>query len=235
MAQADWTELKGSIDPLVLRREIVTSSVVAMPSLAADHAIGFNSGANFVHGVSALASASTFASAGHGAQITGVVQRGVSGGASGWSAFLFAQAGGPDVADSAYMLGLADGNPSRIVLAKRPIGLGLADSPPGTNGVLRRSAIDFANIGDWVHLKLEAIVEPNGDVLLRAKKNNVLAHGVNSPVWDDILGMDDFVDDNLAVNSRSNPLTSGLMGFGTRMDDVQRRTYFYWITTAAQP
>ena len=85
--------------------------------------------------------------------------------------FTIVQAG-PSVNDSAYMLGLSNADPARIVLAKRPLELGLEDAPRGEAGVLARS-VDTFGIGEWVHMKLEVIVQPSGDVTIGARRNNI--------------------------------------------------------------
>jgi hypothetical protein len=44
--------------------------------------------------------------------------------------------GGSSVNDSAYIFGLSDADPSRLVLRKGPLAEGLSDVDPGSNAVL---------------------------------------------------------------------------------------------------
>ncbi|MDO8944844.1 MAG: hypothetical protein Q7U75_16810, partial [Desulfobacterales bacterium] len=91
---------------------------------------------------------------------------------------------------------------------------------------------------EWVHLRLDAIVQASGDVVLRAYTNNLLAHPLNVPagwVWEPIVFEDGwvgqfsdgyFIDDSIGVNSGSVPLTSGYPGFCFRTKEAGRRYYF---------
>jgi hypothetical protein len=136
------------------------------------------------------------------------------------------------VRDSGYLLGLSDEDPHRIVLKKGPLALGVgeADGP----GVLLRSGESFAQ-GSWLHLRLDAIVNDNGDVVLQAFRNDLTQHPLGtSPDWREIPGMPRFVDDQLAVNTGSQPYTSGRGGFGFVVRDVTRRAYFDHLELARQ-
>lgn len=66
--------------------------------------------------------------------------------------------------DSAYLLGLSDDDPHRIVLGKGAVTVGLptADGP----GVLLKSSASFTQ-ATWLHLRLDVIVNTNGDVVLK--------------------------------------------------------------------
>ena len=118
------------------------------------------------------------------------------------------------------------GDPHHIVLRKGALSDGLPDLVPGTQGVLRRSTATFA-AGTWLHLRLDMIVNQNGDVLLQVFQNDLVAHPVGTaPSWQAVPGMDQFIDDALAVNSGSQPFTSGRAGFAFFTKDVTRRGVF---------
>jgi hypothetical protein len=81
--------------------------------------------------------------------------------------------------------------------------------------------------GTWLHLRLDVIVNPNGDVVLKVFQNDLVAHPLDAPPsWELVPGMVEFIDDHLAINSGSQPLTSGRGGFGASVRDVTRRVYF---------
>jgi hypothetical protein len=111
--------------------------------------------------------------------------------------------------DQAYILGLSDNDPSNIVLMKTSIGGGL--DPTQTTLILKISSDSFL-WDTWIHLRLDSIVNPNGDVVLKCFKNN-LKNLCTTPVWEPITGMADFVDDSLGIASSSNPLGGGYGGF----------------------
>jgi len=124
------------------------------------------------------------------------------------------------------LLGLGDGDPHHIVLRKGMLSTGLPDVVPGTQGVLRRSSATFA-LGTWLHLRLDMVVNQNGDVLLQVFQNDLAAHPIGTaPLWAAVPGMDEFIDDALEVNSGSPAFTSGRAGFGFFTKDVTRRSFF---------
>jgi hypothetical protein len=129
------------------------------------------------------------------------------------------------VTDSAYLLGVSDADPGYLVLAKRRITDGIVGAAPGSLGVLKRSTQTFA-IDTWHHLRLDAVINTNGDVVLNVFRNDLALHDVASPVWSAVPGLEQFIDDSLGANSGSLPFTSGRMGFGGRFADTGRRIYF---------
>jgi hypothetical protein len=159
-----------------------------------------------------------------GGSIRGCVQRGPSGGATGFSPFFFLCGQGNSVNDAAYLLGLSDDDPHRIVLRKGVLSSGIPNSE-GPN-VLLASGESFT-LGTWLHLRLDVIVNLNGDVVLRVFKNDLSTHPLGTaPAWQSIAGMADFIDDATGINSGSQPFTSGRGGFGVMVNDVTRRAFF---------
>jgi hypothetical protein len=78
-----------------------------------------------------------------------------------------------------------------------------------------------------IHLRLDVIVNTNGDVVLKVFQNDLSAHALGTaPDWQPVSGMVEFIDDHLGINSGSQPLTSGRGGFGFSVKDVTRRAYF---------
>jgi hypothetical protein len=157
-----------------------------------------------------------------GGSIRGAVKRAVSAGPLGFSPFLFIGLQGSAGSDQGYLLGLSDNDPHSIMLRKGSPAGGL--DPAGT-GILRVGASTFVP-DTWVHLRLDMIVNPNGDVVLKVFQNNLAANPVTAPVWTTVSGMSDFIDDALAVNSGSAPLVGGRVGFGFQTADLQRRGFF---------
>lgn len=233
MASADWTFISDTLDASTVARNVVTSGVVAMPNGGGSFCYGMNSRVVATGVVALFTNLANFAPTTKGGKITGAIQRGVSGGLTGFAPFLFICLGGTSSADNCYQLGLGDSDASHIILRKGAPGLGLPDNAPGTNGVLRRST-DAVLLNAWTHLRLDAIKEPSGDVLLKCFMSNLGANAVTAPVWTAIPGMADFTDDSLGINTGSAPLTSGRMGFGMYVSDTARRCYFDQITADRQ-
>lgn len=222
MSEADWSYLNQGLDVATVDRGVTAG--VARPPGGGSFLFGFNSLAATTGAVALFANLASFAPMAKGGSIRGVLQRGVGGGATGFSPFLYLCGQGSSVNDSAYLLGLSDDDPHRIVLRKGAIiaGLPTSDGP----GVLLKSAASFAQ-GAWLHLRLDVIVNANGDVILQVFLNDLAMHPLGeAPDWQPVAGMVEFIDDHLAINSGSQPLTSGRGGFGFSTRDVTRRAFF---------
>lgn len=234
MATLDWTVATNSLGSPNVRRGPTYG--ITGPGGGGQFVYGMNSLTNVVGSVALYASPqppnTNFNPLTSGGEIAGAVQRGAGGGPEGMAAYLFIGLQGTDVGDDAYMLGLADGDPAHICLRKGSMSSGLPDvAPGGPDGILRRSTVTFAP-GDWVHLRLEMVVNTNGDVVLNSyysTTGNVLA-----PTWAPVPGMAPFVDDALGVNSGSPPLVSGRVGFGCYLGDSVRRAFFDHMTLVKQ-
>jgi len=220
MAENDWAYLNDGLDIATVDRGVTAG--IPRPPGGGDFLFAFNSLA-----VGLFASLPSFAPMAKGGSIRGVVQRGPGGGPTGFSPFLFLCCQGNSVQDRAYLLGLSDDEPHRIVLRKGPVVMGLpdADGP----GVLLKSSASFAQ-GAWLHLRLDVIVNTNGDVVLKVYQNDVVAHPLGTaPDWQSVAGIVEFIDDALGINSGTQPLTSGRGGFGFAVKDVTRRGYFDYL------
>jgi hypothetical protein len=69
-------------------------------------------------------------------------------------------------------------------------------------------------------------VNTNGDVVLSVFRNDLAKHPLGTAAnWQPVAGMAPFIDDALAINSGSKPLTSGRAGFGFAVSDVTRRGF----------
>lgn len=224
MAELDWTYLNdglaiGSVD------RGVTAGFTPPPG-GGSFVFGFNSLDVSIGAVGLFTNLASFAPTAKGARITGAMKRYPGGGSTGFAPMLFVGLQGPSVNDAGYLLGLGDGDPSRVTLRKGALSAGLPDVAPLGSGVLRRSTTTKA-LDEWVHLRLDMIVNLNGDVRLQVFENDLDANPLGSaPVWTAIAGMAEFVDDALGINSGSAPYTSGRCGFGFRTSDVTRRAFF---------
>lgn len=234
MAANDWTLAANSLaSPDVMRGP---TAGIPSPTGGGTFVYGFNSLTNVV-GTAALyaspqAPNTNFNPMTSGGEIAASVQRGTGGGVNGMAAFIFIGLQGTDVGDDCYMLGLADGDPAHICLRKGAMSSGLPDvAPGGPDGILRRSTISFAP-GTWVHLRLEMVVNTNGDVVLNAYYNP--DGDVENPVWEAIPGISMYIDDALGVNTGSAPYVSGRAGFGCYLADSVRRCFFDHITLVKQ-
>lgn len=226
MAEADWTELTGGL-PLSAVRKGVTTGITPPPG-GGSFVYGFNSIIVVGGAVALFTNQVNFAPMAKGVSVRGVVKRGISGGPTGFAPFLLAGIQGTSINDLAYMLGAGDSDPYHLILKKGTISTGLPDLTPDapSNGILLQSAATF-NQDTYHHLRLDMIVNLNGDVLLRVFENDLAANPLGgAPVWVPIGGMVLFTDDTLQVNSGSAPFTSGRAGFGYHTTDVTRRGFF---------
>lgn len=238
MAEADWADLGGSaLGSAVVDRGVTTG--VSRP----------NGGGSFVYGYNTLTTAAgacgkycdltnfnpiqTPASAG-GGSIRGALQRGLSAGSTGFSPFLFIGAQAATVDAQAYMLGLEDEDPHRIVLVKGAMLNGIPSDEVGAQGILLKSSASYSP-GTWLHLRLDMIVNLNGDVLLQCFENDLDTNTVTSFVWSPILGATEFIDDALQINSGSAAFVSGYAGYGfATTGNLSRRAYLDHIELSRQ-
>jgi hypothetical protein len=232
VASDNWIDLTGSAPQGTIRRAV--SMAYPKPSGGGNFARGFNSQNNTSSVVAQYHTGVGFAPTAKAGDISSAIQRGLSGGKTNFSPFIFICCSGTNVADSAYILGPADGDPSHYILRKGDIASGVPDAGVGQQGVLRKSASAYSDQA-YEHVRLEAVWNANGDVVLNCYRSNLLVTPVNVPaIWVPIPGMDMFIDDAAGIASGSLPLTSGYLGYGFRSSDVTRRAYFDHIRPRGQ-
>ncbi len=245
MAETDWTALTDELNVASLDRGVTTG--VPRPNGGGSFVFGFNSLVVTQGGAGYFTNQANFAPtpANKGGSIRGAIKRGVSAGAINFAPFFFIVGQGTSMNDSAYMLGLQDDSPYRVALRKGQLVQGIPSASPGTSGILRRTTATFSP-DKWFHLRLDAIVNLNGDVILKVFENDLDVNPVTAPVWTPVAGIEDaalvgshgagtaFVDDALGINSGSAPFTSGRMGFGFFSKDISRRGFFDHIECSRQ-
>jgi len=229
MAEDDWAFASNSLPEASVKRGVTAG--LTPPNGGGDFIFGFNSIQVVDGAVVVLCDVTDFApiqppGSKGGGSIRAAIKR-VGAGNDHWSGFLFLCAGGNDVSDNAYMLGLEDDYPYRITLRKGALSDGNQAVADDT-GLLRSSVTTYTP-DTWHHLRLDAVVNDNGDVVLSAWENAVASNDVTSPVWtrisfNDSVG-DYYVDDALGITSGSLPYTSGYIGFGFQTEDTARRIY----------
>lgn len=233
MSKTDWTTISDSLTSV---RQGVTAGIAPPPG-GGTFVYGINSQNNTPGVVAHYSTLAGFVPMPKGGEVSAAMKRGMSGGPTGFAPFIYAGLGGTSSADVAYMLGLGDSDPSRIVLRKGSLAGGLPDGTiypaPGHLGVLAKSTVTIPQ-DQWVQLRLEVVSNLNGDVVINCYSSDPSVNPVSSPVWTAIDGIPRFIDDSLAVNSGSAPLTSGRVGFGMQTKDVSRRAYFDRVVTLAQ-
>jgi hypothetical protein len=225
MAEADWTELGNSLASPSLRRGVTHG--ITPP----------NGGGNFVYGWNSMDTTqgchglwvdkANFNPMAKGGSIRGAIMRGPSAGEEDFAPLLYMSANGSNVEDSAYILGLSDEDPHRIVLRKGAMASGVpagAPDPDGTNNIIRRSTETF-NEETWLHLRLDVIANPSGDVILVVYRNDLDVNPVTAPVWAAVPGMDSFTDDALGIATGSLPLVGGYAGYMFQKKNVSRRSF----------
>lgn len=222
MASTDWSYLNNGLDIATVDRGVTAG--IERPPGGGNFLFAFNSLSAAEGTVALFANMTDFAPMAKGGSIRGCIQRGPGGGATGFSPFFYLCGQGTSVNDSAYLLGLSDDDPHRIVLRKGSIVVGIPDSEG--QGVLLASGESFSQ-STWLHLRLDVIVNDNGDIVLHVLQNDLDSNPIGTPPdWQPVSGMIDFIDDHLGINSGSQPLTSGRAGFGGAFKDVTRRMFF---------
>lgn len=238
MGQADWTELGSSLSTATVKRGV--GPLIAPPNGGGDNTFVFNSIATAIGAVGFYCNLSGFSPSNPGTTpigggaIAGAMKRVSSPSNTGFSPFLFicAEGGPPSVNDNAYMVGLSDADPYRIMLAKAPLISGLNEA--ATDFIkLAESSAQYAMADQlWHHLMLAARVQPNGDVLLKVYSNDVDLHGLDAPAsfdWQPITGIsvDGIIDDNTAITTGTDPLWGGYAGYGYAVNSgLYRRAAF---------
>ena len=103
-----------------------------------------------------------------------------------------------------------------------------------STGALLVSSESFLQ-GTWLHLKLDAKYNDNGDVVLQAFWNDLEERPLDQePNWQPIHGMPRFIDDATAINSGSLPFVGGYAGFGYQTTEVTRRVYMAHVSVWRQ-
>lgn len=186
------------------------------------------------------------ASGATGGSIRVALKRPLGAGPTDFAPFLFLGAGlsvpgAPDVVDAAYLLGLSDEDPHRIVLRKGAPKNGLGASGAAATGRLGIGSATFLRDGDvapqkggWLHLRLDCVVNPNGDVVLQAFQSDLAVNAVTAPIWVAVPGLVDFIDDALGIQTGSFPLIGpastggkfGYAGFGFYSKASGRQGFF---------
>lgn len=226
MAETDFTLFGASAADI---KRGVTAGITP-PSGGGNFIFGFNSQVAAAAAVGLYYNAANFnplrddAANPTGGSVRGALKRGQSPSPTGYSIGLFIGLQGgsaPTESDTGYFLGLADNDPAEIVLAKVSPSVGL---DPTATTALRVSSTTYL-WDTWLDLRLDAIVNPNGDVVLKCFQSDLDTYPVTSPNWQPIGGMDDFIDDALGINSGSNPLAGGWGGWSFRAEQVNARGY----------
>lgn len=237
MAEANWTVLGSSLNISNVRRGVTAGTTP--PSGGGTFVYGFNSASATAGTVGLYTNQANFIPTAKGGSIRAAIRRGTSASPTGFSPFLFIGLQGASVSDNAYMLGLSDAAPSTLVLRKGALSEGIVDGEVGDSGILAQSTDTFDE-GTWYHFRLDMIVNPSGDVILRVYQNILADNAVTAPVWAALDGLDAetdgaaFIDDALGVNSGSVPFAAGYMGFGFQVDGLSRRSYFDHIESYRQ-
>lgn len=237
MGEANWTLLGSSLNNSNVRRGVTAGT--DKPAGGGTYVHAFNSATATAGVVAFHANQGSFIPAAKGGSVRAAIKRGPSSSPSGCSIFLFIGAQGNSVSDSAYMLGLSDSDPSALVLRKGLISAGIVDGEVGDSGILAKSVDTFTE-DTWCHVRLDMIVNPSGDVVLRVYKSDLDSNDVTAPLWAVVDGLSAeidntaFIDDALGINSGSLPFSSGYMGFGFQVDGIARRAFIDHIECIRQ-
>lgn len=238
MASSDWSPLANILNDSDVKRGVTAGNVP--PNGGGTFVFGFATKTNTPGGVGFYCNLANFSPTAKGASVSGAFKKSGGSGDANHCVFLFLALQNTDINGIGYILGLTDDATPRLVLRKGALISGLPDDPVGSSGILARSTDSFA-IDGWLHVKLEAVSNPSGDVVLNVYKSDLVANPVTAPVWAAVDGMKDypggitetaFIDDALGVNSGSLPLAAGRVGFGMTTSDVGRAVYLDHLTIA---
>lgn len=217
MASTDWADLTGNLvdDTEILRG--VSPGLGAPPGASNTFVhVARTVSASIVGAWGRHIDQANFAPMALGGSSRGVLRAvPFQGQTPGVAPLLFVALQTANVASVGYLLGIVDGAAPRIALVKGQLVNGIADVPPGTLGVLRRSDAAI-EVGSWQHLRLDAVANTNGDVVLNVFRNDLAVHTVDDPSWAPIPGMGQVIDDFAMMNTGSAPLVGGYAGFGAR-------------------
>lgn len=233
MGQQDWSDLGGALADADLKRGVTAG--IPGPNGSNGFVYGYNSLVSTVTGAHGkyvslpgfIPTGSDLATPDGGGSIRGAVRRVASPNNTGMTPALFfcCQGGPPTVNDYAYMLGLSDADPYKVVLAKGPIVGGIVQDVEETK-ILVQSSAEY-NMGDglWHHLRMDAIVQPNGDVLLKCYESNLAVYDLQNPVWNVVGGFsaEGYIDDVLHINTGLAPLWGGYAGFAFSVNQALNR------------
>ena len=197
---------------------------ITRPNGGGNFCFGFNSTVATTGCAGLYAAQTNFAPEAKGGSIRGAIRRGASAGPLNFAPMLFIGLAANSVNSIAYILGLDDDDPHRIVLRKGTLVSGVPAVSVGTQGVLKVGTETFLN-DTWLHLRLDSIVNTNGDVILQCYRSDLAVNPVTAPSWVPVPGCESFTDDVLHVNSGSAPLLSGYTGFAFFTKDISRRGY----------
>lgn len=226
MAESDYTQLDDDLDEASMPRGVTTG--IPRPNGGGNFVLGFNSRVTSPGAAGYFVNKVNYSPTLKGASIRGCLVRYLSGGPTGFAPMLFTALQGTSVNDVGYLIGLENDSPARVVIRKGTIATGLPATALGVNGILARSTIAFT-LAQWAQLRLDAITQPNNEVLLQAFYNDLDQNPFHTPVWTPIPGISDFVDDALQINTGSAPLLDGRGGFAFQTQDVTRRGAFKQI------
>ena len=193
----------------------VTAGFTA-PNGGGNYTFGFHSVVETAEAVGFYYSATNFsplrddANNATGCSVRAALKRGPASNPLGFSVALFACLQAASETAYGYLLGLSNNDPHRVILAKTTPVAGI--NPLATATILATSSGTFL-IDTWHHLKLDVIVNPNGDTVLKCFSSDLGAYAVNGPSWQPITGMSDVIDDALGITSSSNPLAGGYAGY----------------------
>lgn len=232
MASIDYASITDAASTASIIRGVLTAATIPIPAGGGSFVYAGHSITNAPGCFALYYNAANFTPTTKGADFSAAVFKGGAGG-SLFSAYVFVNLNGTASTNSAYMLGLSDSEPAHLELRKGPLSGGLPDQSPGGNSILRRSTATFA-LGTWLHIRLECVLEPTGDVICNVFQNDLSLHDVTSPVWVPVAGMASFTDDFLQVATGSAPLANGYMGFGSTMAEVGRVAAFDQLAPARQ-
>lgn len=232
MASGDWAELPNGLSGSICKKGVTAG--VAGPNGGGVYRYVFNMLSTATGVASLRCGIANFAPTSSGVAISGAMIRATTAN-SGIAPFIYGLLDADDVDGSfCYILGLSDAEPAHIELRKGLLSIGLPDETPlGVNTVLRRSTATIPG-NTWVHLRLEAIINSNSDVVLNCYRNNLDSHTVESPVWEAIPGMTQFIDDFAGINSGSIPYAGGYAGFGVKASATSARAYFDHLAISRQ-
>jgi hypothetical protein len=215
MAQSDFTAFPGNLSTAIVSRGV--SNGFTPPSGGGSWVYGWNSLQSGSGAVGLYYNDANFAPTVRGVSLRVAMKR-QSG--TDCTPFLFANLSAADVGNNGYLIGLAqDESPARLIIVK-----GAPSSGLSIDNAIDQSTAAY-QVDEWLHLRLDVIVQPNGDVELQVFENDLGSQAVTAPVWVAVPGLESFVDDALGINSGNAPYLAGYCGFAYYTNAVGKNAF----------
>lgn len=212
MAESNWTDLVASLPTSMINRAITQG--FTPPPGGGSFVFAFHCLTNDVGAAGMYVNSPVVTPAGKGGSVRCAIKRG--GGNTGHGVMLFCSLQSNSVASSGYLLGLAtDEKPARLGVWKAAPSGGLE----AAEAMVLSTA--FFDPLSWLHIRLDVIDQPGGDVEIQIFRNDLSEYTVAAPTWVAEPGLESIIDDAAGI-TYGPPLIGGYSGVAFYGSEVAR-------------